>query len=47
MRQEGHLVDGRALRLLARAAGRVGGEWWGRTERAVAGSDNMSMGESK
>jgi len=38
------MVSGRALLLLVRGAGRVVEEWWGRTERAVARSENMSAG---
>jgi len=38
------VVDGKVLQPLARGAGRVGEELWGRTEKAVAGSDNVSKG---
>ena len=41
------MVDGRVLRPLARGAERVGGEWWGRRGRAVAGNENVSTGENK
>ena len=41
------MVDERALRLLAGGVGRAVGEWRGRTERAVAGGEHVSTGESE
>src|SRR5258706_3057730 len=42
--QDGHGVGGRALRLLAGGVERVVGEWWGRTEKTVAGSEEVRRG---
>ena len=42
-----HVVDERVRQLLAGGMGRVGGEWGGRTERAVAGGEHVSTGGSK
>ena len=38
------MVSRRALLLLVQGAGRVVEEWWGRMERVVTRSENMSAG---